>query len=211
MSDSIEVNVNIRESAGTSTSRLLRRNGMLPAIVYGAGLEEKKITVVNSDSFYHLSLAEDAHTRLINLVGEDIKESVLLREVQYHPVKNSVLHADFQRVVLDEEMDVVVPLHILNIDECHAVKMEGAQINIIINEVSVRTLPDRIPAFIELNVQDLRSGDVLHLSDLKIPDSVQLVSLLSDDDAVVLSVLSTSTVLEDDVANSVESEEKTDE
>ena len=115
-------------------------------------------------------------------VGKDKKEDVILRDLQRHPFKNRVLHADFQRVDKKKMLTVTVPIHFVNEEACHGVKMQGGLLNRLVNEVEIMCLPGNLPEYLELDVADLKLEESLHLSDIKLPEGVQIVALTHGED-----------------------------
>ncbi len=117
-------------------------------------------------------------------------EKIILRDLQRHPSKSSVLHVDLQRVLAHEELKVNVPLHFINEDDSVGVKQQGGMVSHLLTDVEVECLPEDIPEFIDIDVAELEIGDSVRLSDLKLPENVTLVELAlgEDHDSVVLTI-----------------------
>ena len=111
----------------------------------------------------------------INVAGE--KESVIIKDMQRHPAKPLIMHADFLRVRADVELTVNVPLHFMNEDTCAGVRLENGQVSHLMNELEVTCLPRNLPEYIEVDMAELHVGDTLHISDLKLPEGVTSVEL----------------------------------
>lgn len=173
-----------RESIGTGASRRLRHAGKLPGVVYGAGLPAESVVLEHNPIFYALK-DEGFHTSILDIVIDGQKQAVLLRDFQMHPYKPQVMHIDFQRVNLNEKMHVKVPLHFVNADVSEAVKLQGAKVSHVITEVDVRALPTHLPKFIEVDLAHLKAGQSLHLSDLVVPEGVEITALIRGDDSTV--------------------------
>jgi len=190
MSETIELNAEIRSDLGKGASRRLRKTGLVPAIVYGTDVEPTSISLKHNE-FIH-ELENDAiYTQVLALkVGKQKKENVILRDLQRHPFKNLVMHADFQRVSLDEVLTISVPLHFINEEICHGVKNEGGQISHLLNEVEVAAKARDIPEAIDVDVAEVKLGEMLHLSDIKLPAGVEIPELShgEEHDAAVVSV-----------------------
>ncbi|WP_028450410.1 MULTISPECIES: 50S ribosomal protein L25/general stress protein Ctc [Chitinibacter] len=180
-----EIQAKARELQGTGASRRLRKAGQLPAIVYGAG--EPQAIALDHNSMYYTLQDEKFHTALINLsVDGAAAQQVLLRAVQYHPFKQQVLHVDFQRVNSDTVVELKVPLHFVNGDTCQGVKLQGGSISNVLKEVMVRCAASKLPEYITVDQANLAVGNLsVHLSDLVLPEGVQLVSLLRGADLAV--------------------------
>jgi len=177
MSEAFVLEAKRRANVGKGASRRLRRlEGQIPAIIYGGSAEPTNITLDHDDLWHHLeNEAFFSHIITINVDGG--AEECLLKDLQRHPAKNIVLHADFLRVDRNQPVVVNVPLHFINEEECHGVKMEGGRIARQVNDVEVRCLPADLPEYIEVDMLNVNIGDVLHLSDITLPNGVESVAL----------------------------------
>ena len=173
---SIVLNAELRTDKGKGASRRLRRAKKLPAIVYGAGKDPESVTLEQKDVQYELQ-NEAFFTQVLELNVGGNKQDVLLRDLQHHPYRQDILHIDFQRVDAAKTVHVNVPLHFINEDVAPGVKQEGGAISHVVTEVEVVCLPKDIPEFIEVDFSDVHMGDILHLSDLKMPVGVELFAL----------------------------------
>ena len=115
---------------------------------------------------------------------EKKKQSVLLKEVQFHPWRKEVLHVDFQVVSKDKEINVSVPIHFINEDKCIGVKQGGGLISHILNELEIICLPKDLPEFIEVDLENLELGNSIHISQISLPKGVK--SLLSQKTVKIL-------------------------
>jgi large subunit ribosomal protein L25 len=185
----IEINASKREAQGTGASRRLRRAGRVPGIVYGGGRDAQSVDFDHKELYFALK-NEAFHSSVLGLNLDGAKESVLLRDFQMHPYKPVVLHVDFQRVDATHKVHMKVPLHFINADIAPGVKLGGGVVNHILTEVDVSCLPTVLPEFIEVDLGKLEAGQSLHLSDLKLPDGVELTALARGDDHGVVNVLS---------------------
>jgi large subunit ribosomal protein L25 len=194
----IEFNASKRDEQGTGASRRLRRAGKLPGIIYGAGQDATPITLDHNE-LYHLMRKEAFHASVLSVVVDGAKQTVVLRDAQWHPFKPQVLHIDFQRVAADQKMHLKVPLHFVNGDISPAVKLGGGMISHIINEVDIACLPKDLPEFIEVDLKDLQADDSIHVSGLKLPAGVEIVHH-GEGDPVVVTVLKTGGSTEEETA-----------
>ncbi|AZN37381.1 50S ribosomal protein L25/general stress protein Ctc [Iodobacter ciconiae] len=178
-----EINAVARDAQGTGASRRQRRDGRLPAIVYGGDVAPVAVTLDHNSMYYALQ-KEAFHTALIKLNIEGAaSEQVLVRAVQYHPFKQLVLHVDLQRVNEATVVELKVPLHFINGDTCLGVKMQGGSISTVLNEVMVRCVASKLPEFVTVDLGDLSAMKTsVHLSDIKLADGIELVSLASGKD-----------------------------
>jgi large subunit ribosomal protein L25 len=195
MSQQIELNAEPRSDVGKGASRRLRRNAArIPGIVYGGGEEPVNISLIENDLSKAIQ-ADSFFSQILALKLGDARNQVIARDMQRHPASNKPIHIDFQRIVAYQEITVEIPIHFINEAECIGVKDQKGLITHHVIEVEVTCLPANLPGFIEVDVQPLVLGSILHLSDLKLPPGVVLEALegLSDEereeqDAAVVSV-----------------------
>lgn len=176
-----------RDAQGTGASRRQRRAGQLPGIVYGGTKDPQPITLDHNE-LYHLLKKGVFHSSLLSIEVDGEKETVILRDAQWHPFKQQVLHIDFQRVAADEKIHVKVPLHFIGGDDSPAVKLGGCIVSAIINDIDVVCLPGNLPEFIEVDLSALDAGHSVHVSELALPAGVELV-VRGEGDAVVATAL----------------------
>jgi len=181
MSKKYVLQAQVRELQGKGASRRLRHEGLVPAVVYGAGQEAQSITLRHNELIRNLQ-DEAFYSQIITVEFGDHKESVILRDLQRHPAKPVVMHADLQRIKDDEEINVHVALHFINADVSKGVKEQGATISHNLTEVEVSCLPKFLPEFIEVDLIAIEKGQILHMSDLKLPDGVTLTELTLGED-----------------------------
>jgi len=179
-----------RTDVGKGASRRLRRlENEIPAIIYGAGKDPASITL-SHDAIFHALENEAFFSSIIDINLDGAKESVVLKDLQRHPARPIIMHADFLRVRADVELTVNVPLHFMNEESCPGVKLENGQVSHMINDLEVTCLPKDLPEYIEVDVGEMHVGDTLHLSDLKLPEGVSSVELShgEENDLAVASV-----------------------
>ena len=165
-----------RNGEGKGASRRLRRAASIPAIVYGGKsapqpiqLDHEKIWIAQQSEWFYASI--------LNLDIDGKVEQVLLRDMQRHPFKQIILHLDFQRVDANQTLRAKVPLHFLNEDKSSAGKAADVVVLHELNDVEVSCLPKDLPEFIEVDLSELTVGDIIHLSELKLPAGVELPEL----------------------------------
>lgn len=174
---------------GKGASRRLRRANLVPAIVYGGNDKPVSICVKNNELVRALE-DEAFFASLINLSLDGSTEEVVIKALQRHPSKGIPLHVDFQRVVRGQTMNFTVPLHFVGTSV--GVKA-GGMLSTNITEIEVNCLPRQLPEFIEVDVTELNVGDLLRLSDIKLPEGFSVVELThGGTDRVVVSVQATA-------------------
>jgi large subunit ribosomal protein L25 len=177
MSDDIPVIATSRSVFGKGASRRLRRDNLVPAILYGADKEPQPIQLKHNEVIKHLQ-SEAFYSQLLSLqVDSEEPVRTLLKDVQRHPYKQQILHMDFVRVVAGAELQVSVPLHYINEDVCVGVKNGGGIIIHNENDVLVACRPRDIPEFVTVDMAAVEVGQSIQLSDLVMPENVRLVDL----------------------------------
>jgi len=193
------IDAQTREDAGKGASRRLRRQALVPAIVYGGNKEPQSISLLSKELIKHLeNEAFYSHIISINIAGKS--EDVILKDLQRHPAKPTILHADFLRVLKDQKLTTKVPLHFINEEKCNGVKNQGGIVNHSITELEIVCLPADLPEYIEVDVIDLEIGDIIHISDLKLPKGVESVDLIhgEENNQAVAAVIKPKGIKEDD-------------
>jgi large subunit ribosomal protein L25 len=164
-----------RAKQGTGASRRLRNVGKTPGIVYG-GEGQPQLIELDHNALWHALKKEAFHSSILDMELNGSTGKVLLRDVQYHPYKQQVVHIDFQRVDANTRLHMKVPVHYKGAEESDAVKLEHCLVNPVITELDVSCLPADLPEFIEIDLSSLKKGMVLHLNDVKLPKGVKAVT-----------------------------------
>jgi large subunit ribosomal protein L25 len=207
MSLEFELNVEPRADLGKGASRRLRRLGdMVPAVIYGGGAEPVSITISHKD--IHRACENEAffaHIVKINTKGGGV-DNVIIKDLQRHPAKDRIMHADFLRVRMDQEITVEVPLHFLNEDSSVGVKRDGGMVSHVMSSIEIACLPSDLPEYIEIDVLELALGDSIHMDEVKLPNGVTIPALgLGDDhNQVVVSINASRATIESDDAEGEE-------
>jgi large subunit ribosomal protein L25 len=186
-----KIDAELRDDLGKGASRRLRHQNKIPAIIYGGDKEPRSISVEHHKI---MKLLEDEafFTSILELQAAGGKQQkVILRDMQRHPSKPRIMHMDFQRVAAGHELHMNVPLHFLNEEKSPADKTSGVVISHQLNEVEVVCLPKDLPEFIEVDLAKFDIGDIIRLSDIKLPKGVTLTAFTHGDneehDEVVVS------------------------
>ena len=160
-----------RALQGTGASRRLRITGKTPGIVYG-GTGEPQLIEIDHNALWHALKKEAFHSSVLDMEVAGTTSKVLLRDVQYHPYKQLVLHIDFQRVDAKTKLHMKVPLHFVGAEESPAVKVDKCMINPVLNELDVTCMPADLPEFITVDLSKVVKGSSVHLKDVKLPRGV---------------------------------------
>jgi len=208
MSEQVSLVASERQSEGKSANRNLRRSGYIPGVMYGGKEEPKKISIMEKDIVKATEIAGFATQILrISMDGKDV--DVVVKEIQRHPATSRVLHADFMRVDPDSKITLVVPIRTLNDESCIGVKVSGGQVNHLINDIEISCLASNLPEQLEIDVQEMDIGDTISLSEIKLPEGVEITILQQDEDRdqAVVSVTETREMIIEEEEEELELEE----
>jgi large subunit ribosomal protein L25 len=185
----IEFTAFARNTEGRGASRRMRRTGKAPGIVYGGTVAPTPIEL-DHNALIHALRNEAFHASILTMkIDGGSATKVLLRDVQMHPFRNEVLHVDFQRIDENRKIHMKVPLHFINAEVSPAVKVSGAIVSHVMTELDINCLPKDLPEFIEVDLSDLDTGHSLHVSTLKLPEGVKVVSTGKLDPVVATAVV----------------------
>ena len=197
---SISINAVKRDVKGTGASRRTRRAGNVPGVVYGGGKDAVNLEMNHKELFLQFR-HEAFHASILDLILDGKKESVLLRDYQMHPVRNTIQHIDFQRVSASEKIHVKVPFHYINADIAPGVKLGGGIVAHILTEAEVSCLPKDLPEFVEVDLAGLEMGHSVHLSQITLAKGVEFVALAHGNDAAVAAIAKTRGGVSDDATD----------
>ena len=192
----IEITANERALKGTGASRRLRHSGKTPGILYG-GKDEAKSIELDSKELMMKFKHEAFHASILALNIDGKSEKVLLRDYQLHPVRDNILHIDFQRIDENKKLSVKIPFHFMNQEISPGVKLEGGIVSHIMVDVDILCLPKDLPTYIEVDLINLSIGDSIHLSEIKVPEGVELTGLSEENDPIITSISKPKVVAEE--------------
>lgn len=191
-----EVKAVARDDLGKAATRRLRREGLVPAVLYGGTAEPASVSLRANELKKQLE-NEAFYSTLLTVDHGNTKEQVVLKGLQRHPATDAVIHVDFQRASANQILHMLVPLHFVNEESCVGRKA-GGTIGHLVNEVAVTCMAKDLPEYIEVDVAALDIGDMLHLSELEVPEGVELDQLTHGDDQAVVNVQVMHEVSEDE-------------
>ena len=197
-----------REEQGKGASRRLRRQGKVPAIIYGAGRPPRNLSFDHNKVLKELE-NEAFYSSILNIKVGDKSQAAVVKDIQRHPARLQVLHMDFQRIVEDEQIRMNVPLHFTGEDVAPGVKTGGGSVSHLMTDVEVLCLPKDLPEFIEIDVSALELNEMLHMSDIKLPEGVEIPALAQgeeQDNAVVSIQVIKQVVVEEEEPEEVAAE-----
>ena len=191
MSESFIVVAEARADEGKGASRRLRRlEGKIPAVIYGGDKPAQSLTLIRKD-FEHMLESEACYSSILEVQVAGESQNAIIKDIQRHPAKGFPMHADFLRIRMDQAIKVNVPLHFVNEEQCAGVKLGGGMIQKQATDVEVQCLPKDLPEYLEVDMLEVELGDIVHLSDIALPDGVTSTALeLGDDhDLAIASVI----------------------
>lgn len=193
-----------REVKGKLACRRLRnKENQVPGIVYG-GKEKNLAVTLNHDKVLRMAEHENFYSKILNLTIDGHTQKVVLKDLQRHPFKPKILHLDFQRVKETDILSMQVPLHFINADTCPGAKLGGI-INHHANVIEVRCQARFLPEFLEVDLSELEIGHTIHLSNLNLPENVEILALAQGKlDSPVASVQLPRAANEEEPSNSIE-------
>ncbi len=172
--ETFEIKAQRRTDVGKGASRRSRHAGYIPAIIYGGGKAPVSLTLSHNELLKQLeNEGFYSHILTVNIEGE--VEKAVLKDLQRHPYRPAVMHLDLLRVSETQKLHMRVPLHFLNENQCIGVKQGGGVVSRQITEVEISCLPNDLPEFIEVDLVNINLNEIVHLSDLVLPEGVELL------------------------------------
>jgi len=213
MSEEFNLIAEIREGQGKGASRRLRREGKVPAIIYGAGRPPRALTFQHNKVMKQLE-NESFYSSILQIKVGDRTQAAIVKDIQRHPAKRIIMHMDFQRIVADEKIRMNVPIHLLNAEIADGVKNGGGSVSHLKTDVEVSCLPKDLPEYFEVDIEGLGLDEMLHLSDIKLPDGVELTDLTlgteNDQAFVSIHVVKAAAIIEESDEEVADEEASTD-
>ena len=208
MTEELNLEAKIRETEGRSSNKALRREGSIPAVIYGGGVEPKRISIVEKDITKASEIA-GFKTQILKVSLSGKNESVVVKELQRHPYTNRLVHADFMRVNPDSRITLSVPIRFINEDICVGVKNQGGVVSHLLNDIEVSCLASNLPEHIEIDIEELELGSSILLSEMKLPEGVEIPILTKGEgrDQTVVSITESKVIDIEPEIEAVEGEE----
>ena len=200
MSKVFEFVAESRGQSGKSVARRVRRQGNVPAVIYGGSNEPQMLVLSHNEVIKHLE-HEAVYSHVLDITVDGKTEQAILKGVQRHPARVQILHLDFFRVNMSEVVKVHVPLHFINEHTSVGGKKGGIAAHSLI-DVEVSCLPSVLPEFIEVNLAGLDIGGTIHLSDIILPEGIEIVVLAQgpEHDLPVVSMMASKASKDDSAA-----------
>jgi large subunit ribosomal protein L25 len=182
MADDFDLIADFRDDTGKGASRRLRREGKVPAILYGGGRPPRNLSFDHNRVLQQLE-NESFYSSVLNVKVGDKEQAVILKDLQRHPARRQILHMDLQRILEDEEIRMNVPIHFLNEETAPGVKQGGGKVSHLMSDVEVVCLPRYLPEYLAVDVGDLELDEMLYISDIPLPEGVSIPALAQGEEA----------------------------
>ena len=182
MADDFDLIADFRDDTGKGASRRLRREGKVPAILYGGGRPPRNLSFDHNRVLQQLE-NESFYSSVLNVKVGDKEQAVILKDLQRHPARRQILHMDLQRILEDEEIRMNVPIHFLNEETAPGVKQGGGKVSHLMSDVEVVCLPRYLPEYLAVDVGDLELDEMLYIPDIPLPVGVSIPALAQGEEA----------------------------
>ena len=182
MAEEFDLIAEFRDDIGKGASRRLRREGKVPAILYGGGRPPRNLAFDHNRVVQQLQ-NESFYSSVLNVKVGDKQQSVILKDLQRHPARRQILHMDLQRILEDEEIRMNVPIHFLNEETAPGVKQEGGKVSRLISDIEIVCLPKNLPEYLEIDIGDLGLDEMRYISDIPLPEGVEIPLLAQGEEA----------------------------
>ena len=198
MSEEFNLIAEMRDDQGKGASRRLRRQGKVPAIIYGAGREPRSLMFDHNKVLQQL---EDPsfYSSILNIKVGDKSRAAIVKDIQRHPAKRRILHIDLQRIVEDEKIKMQIPIHYLGEEEAVGVKLGGGTVSKLMTELEISCLPRDLPEFLEVDISELELDQMLNVSDINLPEGTEISELLIEQNPAIVSIQEIKEIIEEDI------------
>ncbi len=207
MAKDFDLIAELRADQGKGASRRLRREGKVPAIIYGAGRPPRSLTFDHNKVIRQLE-NESFYSSILNIQVNEKSQAAIVKDIQRHPAKPKIMHMDFQRIVADEKIKMNVPIHYVNAEDAIGVTSEGGSVSQLITDVEVSCLPADLPEYFDVDIINLGLNEMLHISDIKLPEGVEIPQLAQgpEQDKPIVSIQFIKEVVIEEEVEEVEGE-----
>jgi large subunit ribosomal protein L25 len=182
MSETNTIIAEIRKDVGKGASRRLRREGKVPAVIYGGQRDPVSLSL-QQEELMHATDSESFFASILEIkVGKDHIQQAVVRDMHRHPFKPVIMHIDFMRVSAEQVLKISVPIHFVGEEESPAGKASGVVIQHQMTDVEITALPKDIPEFLSVDLSHMDSGDAVMLSSIVLPEGVSIPALETEDE-----------------------------
>ena len=198
MSEEFNLIAEMRDDQGKGASRRLRRQGMVPAVIYGAGRDPRNLMFDHNKVLRQL---EDPsfYSSILNVKVGEKSRAAIVKDIQRHPSKKQIIHIDLQRIVEDEQIKMQIPIHYLGEEDAVGVKIGGGTVTKIMTELEISCLPKDLPEFLEVDISELELDQMLNVSDISLPKGVEISDIIKEQDQAIVSIQEIKEIIEEEI------------
>lgn len=198
MSEEFNLIAEMRDDQGKGASRRLRRQGMVPAVIYGAGRDPRNLMFDHNKVLRQL---EDPsfYSSILNIKVGEKSRAAIVKDIQRHPSKKQIIHIDLQRIVEDEQIKMQIPIHYLGEEDAVGVKIGGGTVTKIMTELEISCLPKDLPEFLEVDISELELDQMLNVSDISLPEGVEISDIIKEQDQAIVSIQEIKEIIEEEI------------
>lgn len=200
MSEEFNLIAEMRDDQGKGASRRLRRQGKVPAVIYGAGRDPRNLMFDHNKVLHQL---EDPsfYSSILNIKVGEKSRAAIVKDIQRHPSKKQIIHIDLQRIVEDEQIKMQIPIHYLGEEDAVGVKIGGGTVTKLMTELEISCLPKDLPEFLEVDISDLELDQMLNVSDISLPEGVEISDIMKEQDQAIVSIQEIKEIIEEDIVD----------
>ena len=198
MSEEFNLIAEMRDDQGKGASRRLRRQGKVPAVIYGAGRDPRNLMFDHNKVLRQL---EDPsfYSSILNVKVGEKSRAAIVKDIQRHPSKKQIIHIDLQRIVEDEQIKMQIPIHYLGEEDAVGVKIGGGTVTKIMTELEISCLPKDLPEFLEVDISELELDQMLNVSDISLPEGVEISDIMKEQDQAIVSIQEIKEIIEEEI------------
>ena len=198
MSEEFNLIAEMRDDQGKGASRRLRRQGKVPAVIYGAGRDPRNLMFDHNKVLRQL---EDPsfYSSILNVKVGEKSRAAIVKDIQRHPSKKQIIHIDLQRIVEDEQIKMQIPIHYLGEEDAVGVKIGGGTVTKIMTELEISCLPKDLPEFLEVDISELELDQMLNVSDISLPEGAEISDIIKEQDQAIVSIQEIKEIIEEEI------------
>ena len=198
MSEEFNLIAEMRDDQGKGASRRLRRQGKVPAVIYGAGRDPRNLMFDHNKVLRQLD-DPSFYSSILNVKVGEKSRAAIVKDIQRHPSKKQIIHIDLQRIVEDEQIKMQIPIHYLGEEDAVGVKIGGGTVTKIMTELEISCLPKDLPEFLEVDISELELDQMLNVSDISLPEGVEISDIIKEQDQAIVSIQEIKEIIEEEI------------
>ena len=198
MSEEFNLIAEMRDDQGKGASRRLRRQGKVPAVIYGAGRDPRNLMFDHNKVLRQLD-DPSFYSSILNIKVGEKSRAAIVKDIQRHPSKKQIIHIDLQRIVEDEQIKMQIPIHYLGEEDAVGVKIGGGTVTKLMTELEISCLPKDLPEFLEVDISELELDQMLNVSDISLPEGVEISDIIKEQDQAIVSIQEIKEIIEEEI------------